>query len=184
MLEIIIKDSQSKILTTIKGDDNFSQENIHQDYRDITKRLIETQSTITTMESCTSGFIASLITDTEGSSAVLKGAYITYSNQAKIKIGVPEEIIKKYGVYSFETAMEMAKACQNQYNSDYGIGVTGSLGNTDPLNKDSVPGEVFFAISTGEETKGYFVQLIGNATRFQWKLTVAKAIYYILKEVI
>ncbi len=184
MLEIIIKDSQSETLVTIKGDEHFSEQKIHQEYREITKKLIDKKSTITTMESCTSGFIASLITDTEGSSAVLKGAYITYSNQAKIKTGVPEEIIKNYGVYSFETAMEMAKACQKQYNSDYGIGVTGSLGNTDPLNKDSVPGEVFFAISTREETKGYFVQLIGNATRFQWKLTVAKAIYFVLKDII
>ena len=52
--------------------------------------------TITTMESATSGQIASLITDTEGSSAILKGAFITYCNEAKIMQGVPAEILDKY----------------------------------------------------------------------------------------
>ena len=60
------------------------------------------------MESCTSGLIASLITDTEGASAVMKGAYITYSNEAKVLHGVPKETIDKYGVYSYETAEDMA----------------------------------------------------------------------------
>ena len=38
------------------------------------------------MESCTSGQIASLITDSEGSSAIFKGALITYSNEFKEKV--------------------------------------------------------------------------------------------------
>ena len=45
------------------------------------------------MESATSGQIASLITDTEGASAVLRGAYVTYCNDAKVKCGVPAEVI-------------------------------------------------------------------------------------------
>ncbi|MEI3375806.1 MAG: CinA family protein [Coprococcus catus] len=39
------------------------------------KLLIEKKITITTMESATSGLIASLITDTEGSSAEFRGAF-------------------------------------------------------------------------------------------------------------
>ena len=72
--------------------------------------------TITTMESATSGQIASLITDTEGSSAILKGAFITYCNEAKIMQGVPAEILDKYTVYSKETAEAMANIqCQYRY---------------------------------------------------------------------
>ena len=78
--------------------------------------------TITTMESATSGQIASLITDTEGSSAVLKGAFVTYCNEAKIMQGVPAEIIDKYTVYSTQTAEAMAKACTAVYQADIGIG--------------------------------------------------------------
>ena len=99
------------------------------------------------MESATSGQIASLITDTEGSSAVLKGAFVTYCNEAKIMQGVPAEIIDKYTVYSKETAGAMAKACRKAYNANIGIGVTGTMGNVDPANPNvSVPGQVYFAI--------------------------------------
>ena len=78
----------------------YDEKEIRADYRRLTKLLIEKKMTITTMESATSGQIASLITDTEGSSAVLKGAFVTYCNEAKIMQGVPAEVIDKYTVYS------------------------------------------------------------------------------------
>ena len=46
-------------------------------YARLTRRLIATKTTITTMESCTAGQVASLITDTEGASEIMKGAFIT-----------------------------------------------------------------------------------------------------------
>ena len=58
----------------------YKESDIRNDYKKLTKLLIERDMTITTMESATSGQIASLITDTEGSSAVLKGAFVTYCN--------------------------------------------------------------------------------------------------------
>ena len=89
-----------------------------------------------------------MITDTEGSSAVLKGAFVTYSNEAKIQQGVPREILEKYTVYSEETAAAMAQACLKAYHADIGIGVTGTMGNVDPANPEaSVPGQVYFAIA-------------------------------------
>ena len=77
----------------------YNESDIRNDYKKLTKLLIERDMTITTMESATSGQIASLITDTEGSSAVLKGAFVTYCNEAKIMQGVPAEILEKYTVY-------------------------------------------------------------------------------------
>ena len=124
---------------------------VRKKYEALTRLLIQKNRTITTMESCTSGQIASLITDTEGSSAIIKGAFVTYSNEAKIMQGVPEEIIQKYGVYSLETAEEMAKACRNTYKADYGVGVTGSFGNVDPNNEDSVPGRSILQSAMTEE---------------------------------
>ncbi len=63
---------------------HYIESDIRNNYRALTKCLIEKHLSITTMESATSGQIASLITDTEGASAILKGAFITYSNEAKI----------------------------------------------------------------------------------------------------
>ena len=69
-------------------------------YAKLTKLLIEKDISISTMESCTGGLISSFITDTEGSSAIFAGSFVTYSNNAKIMLGVPSETIKKYSVYS------------------------------------------------------------------------------------
>ena len=90
----------------------YHEADIRNDYRKLTKLLIEKNLTITTMESATSGQIASLITDTEGSSAVLKGAFVTYCNEAKIMQGVPAEVLDTYTVYSKETAEAMARHAQ------------------------------------------------------------------------
>ena len=155
----------------------YNEQEIREDYRKITETLIKKGLTITTMESATSGQIASLITDTEGASAVLKGAFVVYSNESKIKQGVPSDIIDKYTVYSKETAQAMAECCRKAYNADIGIGITGTMGNVDPANENtSVPGSVYFAFSLSGEFKDYYVELPVQPTRFAYKMAVAKEI--------
>ena len=156
----------------------YRENNIRENYRKLTRLLIFKGLTITTMESATSGQIASLITDTEGSSAVFKGAFVTYCNEAKIMQGVPAEIIDKYTVYSKETAGAMAKACRKAYNANIGIGVTGTMGNVDPANPNvSVPGQVYFAIDIDGDVEEYYVELPPQPTRLAYKLAVAEEIY-------
>ena len=145
----------------------------HALYRTITETLIHQEQTITTMESCTCGLIASLISDTEGSSAVLKGAFVTYSNTAKTARGVPEEVIEQYGVYSKETALCMAEAARKAYPSDYAIGITGSFSNVDPNNSDSVPGMVFCAVISDTEADVFSFELPLLPDRFSCKLSAA-----------
>ena len=58
-----------------------------------TKLLIQKNKTISFMESCTSGLLASMFTDTEGASKVFTGSLVTYSNEQKIKAGVSEDVI-------------------------------------------------------------------------------------------
>ncbi len=155
----------------------YNEQEIRKNYEKLTKLLIEKNMTITTMESCTSGQLASLITDTEGASAVLKGAFVTYCNEAKIMQGVPEEIIEKYSVYSKETACAMAETCRKAYNANIGVGVTGTMGNVDPENAStSVPGQVWFAFSLKEKTIPFFIELSSQPTRFEYKLAVAKEV--------
>ena len=145
-------------------------------YKSLTKLLIEKKLTITTMESCTAGLIMSLITDTEGSSAITKGGYVTYSNEAKIMNGVPKETIETYGVYSKETAKAMAETCRKSYGADIGIGVTGTFGNVDTNNKDSVPGKVYFAIDINGNVKSYERVLEAQASRNAYKMAIADEI--------
>lgn len=94
---------------------------------EIVKYLMANNLTIATMESCTGGLLASLITDIPGASDILKFSSVTYSTEYKIKMGVNKEIIDKFTVYSKETAQEMAYNIADFANSDIGVGITGRL---------------------------------------------------------
>lgn len=156
----------------------YTEAQIREEYRQLTLSLIEKRLTITTMESATSGQVASLITDTEGASAILKGAFVTYSNEAKIMQGVPADIIERYSVYSLETACAMAEACARTYNADIGIGITGTCGNIDPANSAaSVPGQVFAAITFKGHMHTYYFEFTPQPTRLAYKLAVAAEVY-------
>ncbi len=137
----------------------------------IIKKLIDRNITISTMESCTSGLIASMITDTEGASAIFPGGYVTYQNETKILAGVDEGIIKEYGVYSAECAKAMAETVQKNLRTEIAIGITGTTGNVDPKNADSVQGKVFFCILVGE-----------NAYPFEFNAEVAHMSRHEIKE--
>ena len=150
---------------------------VREKFHTITRLLIERNLMITTMESATSGQIASLITDTEGSSAILKGAFVTYSNEAKIRMGVPEDIIRTYSVYSVQTAEAMAERCALFYNADIGIGVTGTMGNVDPANADaSNPGCVYYAVYFRGRISSYAVTIPPQSSRLQYKLAAAEKV--------
>lgn len=90
--------------------------------------------------------------------------------------GVPAEIIEKYGVYSGETAVAMATACRKAFGADIGVGVTGSMGNVDPANGDSVPGEIYFAIDFKGNVKQHHIKILPQESRFDYKLAVAAAV--------
>ena len=152
------------------------EDRIREKYTAITNLLIEKGWTITSMESCTAGQIISLLTDTEGSSAAVKGAFVTYCNEAKVQQGVPEKVILQHGVYSEETARAMAGACRRAYHANIGIGVTGSFGNTDPANEDSVPGHVYFAIETEEQVGSWSCVIPPQPSRKAYKFFIAEKV--------
>ncbi len=85
--------------------------------------------TVTTAESCTGGLVAGRLINVPGISEYLKEGYITYSNEAKQKLlGVPAEILQKYGAVSPQTAEAMAKGGAKAAEVDVCIAVTGIAG--------------------------------------------------------
>lgn len=153
-----------------------NEQQVFDTYERITRTLIARGLTVSTMESCTAGALASLITDTEGSSAALRGAFVTYCNEAKVLQGVPAATIAQHGVYSRETAAAMAHACRAAYRADLGVGVTGTMGNVDPHNQDSTPGQAYFALETDAGVQCHELQVPAQPTRRAYKLWVAQAI--------
>ena len=102
--------------------------------------------TISCMESCTGGMLASEITNIDGSSNIFKVGLVTYSNEYKIHFGVSKQKIDTYTVYSKEVAQEMAKQVSNLAKSDYGIGITGQLGTKDLTNNSEQLNTVYICI--------------------------------------
>ena len=157
---------------------------LEKDFASLTSKLIERGLTISTMESCTAGLIATLITNLDGASNAMKGAFVTYSNEAKVYCGVDKDIIDTYGVYSRETAIAMATASRKPYSADIGVGVTGSLGIVDPDNSDSVPGEVYFAIDFKGKIYDYYLEVPDQGSKYKNKLYTAQEVCSKLLEII
>lgn len=146
--------------------------------RNLIEKLIRNHRTISTMESCTSGLIASMITDIEGASAIFPGGYVTYSNETKIKVGVDSSIIETYGVYSSECAKAMARTVQKAMETEIAIGITGTTGNIDPNNQDSIQGEVYYCILIGEQEYEYHLKMnVDGMERKEIKETYANAVF-------
>lgn len=136
--------------------------------QEIVEFLILNNKTIATMESCTGGLLASLITDIPGASNILKFSAVTYSTEYKIKMGVDKEIIDKYTVYSEETAKEMSFKISKFSDSDIGVGITGKL--TSNLNEDK---GVNLAIYDKNNNKYYTIFVnITKDNRYENKLEV------------
>lgn len=112
----------------------------------IVEILTKQNKTISTMESCTGGGLANAITNIPGASEILKFSAVTYSNEFKIKMGVPKETIDEYSVYSMATAIEMSKKISQFTNSNYAIGITGKLNRVDVHNLSGDDNIVYFSI--------------------------------------
>ncbi len=107
--------------------------------------------TLASMESCTGGLLASIITDVPGSSEYFKGGLVTYTNEMKVDFGVDAGLINEHGVVSAEVAEAMAVAVRNRLGSDIGVGITGVAG-PDEIEGKPV-GTVYIGISDGKTTK-------------------------------
>lgn len=127
-----------------------SRNSLEEMYAAAVNLLLKKGIHISTMESCTGGFVSSCITDIEGASGVMNGAFVTYCNDAKIRQGVDEWIIERYGVYSLPTAFGMAEACRKAYSAEIGVGITGTIGRIDPNNGDSSEGVAYVCVCSEE----------------------------------
>lgn len=128
--------------------------------------LKEKKLRIATAESCTGGGLANRITNVAGSSDYFERGFVTYSVSAKQEnLGVPYEIIDRFGVVSNETASAMAEGVKNVSRVDIGIGITGIAGPTGG-SKEKPVGTVCIGIS-GKETMVKIFHFKGSRTEIK-----------------
>jgi len=114
-------------------------------------RLLKNR-TIAIAESCTGGLLSDRLTDIAGISDNLLLSIVAYSNKAKIELlDVPQELIKKYGAVSVQTAKAMAKNVRALAGTDIGVGITGIAGPAGATAKKPV-GLVYIALSIRSKT--------------------------------
>jgi nicotinamide-nucleotide amidase len=91
--------------------------------------LREQGRTLATAESCTAGLVAARLAGVAGSSDVLAGGLVTYSNKLKqALLGVPEAVLAEHGAVSAETARAMAEGARRVTGADVAVSVTGIAG--------------------------------------------------------
>jgi nicotinamide-nucleotide amidase len=85
--------------------------------------------TLATAESCTGGMVAARLTSVAGSSDVVLGGIVAYSNAVKeSELGVPADVLTAHGAVSAETAAAMAAGARERLGADVAIAVTGIAG--------------------------------------------------------
>ena len=130
--------------------------------------------TLGTAESCTGGLIAKRITDVPGSSAVLAGGYVTYTNEVKIALlGVDPAIIARDSEVSHACACAMAEGARRRLGTVMGVSTTGYAGPGGGTETDPV-GTVYIAVSTPTGTQSERFCAPQGSTRAQVRNAAAR----------
>lgn len=118
--------------------------------------------TLATAESLTGGLIGSAITSIPGSSAVLKGGFITYTNEVKhASLHVPSEVLDEFGAVSSQVACEMARGAKDLLKSDIAVSVTGIAGPGGEEPGKPV-GTVWMGLATSREVEARVFHFSGD----------------------
>lgn len=121
--------------------------------------------TLAVAESCSGGLIAKRITDIPGSSEYFILGVVTYANSAKERVlGVPGELLAKYGAVSSEVAAAMAEGVRTLSGSHIAIATTGIAG-PDGGTAEKPVGTVFIAIASAAGCEVFRHRFAGNRER-------------------
>lgn len=123
------------------------------------RALAASGRTIAFAESCTGGLCAARLTDCPGSSAVLMGAVVAYSNAAKTAaLGVPAALIEQHGAVSEQVAAAMAAGARDRFAAEVAIATTGIAGPSGG-SEDKPVGTVCFGFADANGAEAWTVQI-------------------------
>ncbi|WP_353892020.1 competence/damage-inducible protein A [Proteinivorax hydrogeniformans] len=140
---------------------------------------IDKKLKISTVESCTAGAIASVLTDVSGSSKVFTGGNVVYTEGAKKEFLQSQEDIKNGGVEQNLTD-KLAERLYHNTGSDVCIAITGALGPSSPHVDVSV-GEIYISTLVMKNLKSHKFKFKGSRETIK-KRAVLSALFCILKE--
>ena len=149
MVEKIIREQAGKLYQTIP--DLIYGENEKPLEKVVGELLAERKQTLSTAESCTGGKIAQMITSFAGSSAYFMGSVVAYDNSVKKNLlGVPDELLNKYGAVSEQVVTAMAEGVRRVTGTDFSVATSGIAG-PDGGSPSKPVGTVWIAVSSDKE---------------------------------
>jgi nicotinamide-nucleotide amidase len=146
----------------------------------VVRILTKKKLTVSFAESCTGGLLASTITSISGSSKVFNMGFITYSNNAKVKLlKVPKKTITKYGAVSHETCLSMVENLSKISKSNISISITGIAGPNGGTKQKPV-GLVYVGLKKGRKTIIKKILFKNKGRIFIQKTTVKKVLKMVM----
>jgi nicotinamide-nucleotide amidase len=144
------------------------------------KNLRQHKLTLASAESLTGGLFTENLTAIPGSSSIMKGGIVCYSNEIKEQIlQVNRSTLTTEGAVSEACAKEMAENVRRIMQADIGISFTGVAG---PAEIEEKPvGTVYIGIAKrNEPTKVFSLRLAGNRQSIRNR-AIKYGCYYLLK---
>ena len=122
----------------------------------------ERRLTLAVAESCTGGLLGARLTAIPGSSDVVIGGVIAYSNALKVSLlGVPSTALAEQGAVSEPVVRAMASGARAATGASIGVAITGIAGPGGGTEEKPV-GTVWIASDIGGEVEARRLRLIGD----------------------
>jgi len=142
-------------------------------------KLLKTNVTIATAESCTGGLLSYSFIKIKGVSKIFKTGLICYSNTSKIKfLKIKKNTLKKYGAVSHKASKEMTLNLSKITGCDLSITTTGIAGPTGESKNKSI-GLVFIGIKYKKILKIFKKNFTGSRIQIQ-----KKTVIFIFKQIL
>jgi nicotinamide-nucleotide amidase len=146
------------------------------------RKMESLDKTIVLAESCSGGLLAKKITDIPGSSRIFLGCIVCYSNELKKSLlGVPEDVLDKFGAVSSETAKFMDEGLKKLFPmADYRVSITGIAG-PEGGSREKPVGTVFVAVGRENDVNIKKLNFLGTRESIREK-TTNYVLYFLLKD--
>ena len=132
---------------------------------DLVARAARDKLTIITAESCTSGLLATVLSEAPGAAQILHGGFVTYTKEHKaLALGVPDDLLHAKGVVCQEVACAMAEGALAHSKADLAAAITGVAG-PEPDDDGNPVGRVFIAAARRGRTVNCFQKDYGAIGR-------------------
>ena len=118
--------------------------------------------TLVTAESCTSGLLATVLSEAQGAAEWLHGGFVTYTKQNKtVALGVPAELLAAKGAVCREVALAMAEGALARSPAEIAVAITGVAGPS-PDEDGNPVGRVCIAVARRGLAAGHLERDYGD----------------------